>query len=589
YAMVDRVATTGTVWMGMTTGCCQCHSHKYDPISHTDYYRLFALLNNADEPDQLLPDPAVTARREQLQSQIEQLDQSLLATLQERLAEKQAGATLPDRFAEWFQQEQNAAINWQTVPVLEASSNLPRLEVLEDGSVFSTGDITKRDQFQLTLDTSIFASPITAICLEVMPDDRLPARGPGRAFYEGRQGDFFLSELAATRDGKPLPFADGLVSYGKISIGSGSADAANVFDGDGSTGWSTSGKEGEAHQLLLRFAEPVPAGQSINLSMLFERHFAASLGRFRILATTSTRDLRVPRSGCDLEHQLATFTGKPEDARKQFEKQFLLQVPELNDLQEKRAKLFEQMPEFPTTLVMRERPADNPRPTYRHHRGEFLSPREEVTPAVPLLFPPLPEGTPADRLALARWLVSERNPLAARVAVNRYWQAIFGQGIVSSPGDFGTQSNIPTHPELLDWLASEFIAGNWSRKAILKTIVMSATYRQTSEVSAAVYQADPDNRWLARGPRIRLAAETIRDSLLAASGLLSSKMYGPGVYPPQPQSVTALAYGNVQWNPSTGEDRYRRSLYTFRKRTAPFAAMTTFDAPTGESCTVQRD
>jgi hypothetical protein len=247
------------------------------------------------------------------------------------------------------------------------------------------------------------------------------------------------------------------------------------------------------------------------------------------------------------------------------------------------------LPEPPAAMVMLERPADNPRPTHRYHRGEYLSPRELVEPAIPEVFASLTESLPKDRLELARWLVSDANPLVARVTVNRAWRAIFGDGLMRTSGDFGTQSDPPTHPELLDWLAVELVERGWSMKQLHRLIVGSATYRQSSNLSNELRARDPENRLLARGPRFRVDAETVRDMMLRASGRLSEKMFGPSVYPPQPGIVTELSYGNVKWNASPGEDRYRRSLYTFSKRTAPFAAYTVFDGPTGENCVPRRN
>ena len=243
-----------------------------------------------------------------------------------------------------------------------------------------------------------------------------------------------------------------------------------------------------------------------------------------------------------------------------------------------------------TTLVVRERPATNRRTTFRRHRGEFTQPEESVPPATPTFLPPLPADMPADRLAYARWLVSADNPLTARVTVNRHWQAFFGRGLVKSLDDFGYQSEPPTHPDLLDWLAVSFQDDfGWSQKQLHRLIVTSSTYRQASAVSPALASRDPDNLLLARGPRVRLEAEVIRDSLLSAAGLLSPKMYGPGVRPPQPEGVTEVAFGNPKWVPSTGADRHRRSIYTFQKRTAPFAMTVTFDGHSGESCVVRRE
>lgn len=594
YALVDRVATTGAVWLGLTTGCAQCHSHKYDPISQTDYYRLMALLNNADEPDLLIPDPDVAARRAEIEAEIARLEEALPDAFPPAggdgpLAERRRQA-LEAAFTAWITEQQAHLAPWTTLRPFEMTTNLPRLEVLEDGSIFSTGDITKRDVFTLRFRLDELSTPLTALRLEVLPDDRLPARGPGRCYYEGRQGDFFLSEVTADLDGERVAFGGASHSYGKISIGSGTAEAVNVIDGEGSTGWSTSGREGEAHELVLNLKQPLPAAGVLTVELLFERHFAASLGRFR-LSATSAGD--APRAS-ELPTDVQTLLLRPREEWSAAElatvqREFLRRTPLLAKEREPIEKLRQSLPAFPTTLVFVERPADNPRPTHRHHRGEYLSPREEVEPGLPAFLLAFTAEPPRDRLALARWLVSRENPLAARVAVNQAWRAFFGRGLVETAGDFGTQAEPPSHPELLDWLACEFMDGGWSLKELHRRIVTSGTYRQSSGETPELHARDPDNRLLARGPRHRLEAEILRDSLLAASGLLSARIGGPSVFPPQPASVTALAYGNEAWKVSTGEDRYRRSLYTYSKRTAPFAAYAVFDAPSGESCTARRD
>jgi hypothetical protein len=253
-------------------------------------------------------------------------------------------------------------------------------------------------------------------------------------------------------------------------------------------------------------------------------------------------------------------------------------------------KLRAEMPKLPTTLVMHERSPDHARKTFRHHRGEFLQPKEEVKPITPAFLPGLPPGAPTNRLGFAEWLVSKENPLTARVVMNRQWEAFFGRGLVRTMEDFGFQGELPTHPQLLDWLAVEFMKRGWSMKEMHKLIVMSATYRQSNRVTPELVQRDPNNLLLARGPRFRVEAETVRDAALVASGLLSEKIGGPSVFPPQIPSITTEgAYGPLQWKVSEGADRYRRSLYTFAKRTAPFAMTSTFDGPSGEACLARRD
>jgi len=645
HAMVDRVAVTGTVWLGLTTGCAQCHSHKYDPISHTDYYQLMALLNNADEPEMRVRDAAIVAQRDALQAEIAQLEAGLADQFPPAegtgpLAQRRAD-NLAASFTQWLATARERAVDWQVLRPVEWTSNLPRLEVLADGSIFSSGDITKRDLFALTFrgvsansdspSTSNSPSPVgvppgtTALRIEVLPDERLPAGGPGRSYYEGRKGDFFLSEVTATADGRPLPFSGASHSYGKISIGSGDAKATNVIDGEGSTGWSTAEREGEPHQLVLVLAEPLAEVGDLRIELLFERHFAASLGRFRLSATTAADGATASELPVDIEQ---TLTQAPDswsdDQQARMRSYYLSIAPELADARQRIDDLRARLPEPPTTLVMQERPADSPRPTFRHHRGEYLQPRERVEPSLPALFrdgiaaasgaddpgeqaaqtgdanpsastTTVLESAPTNRLEFAQWLASRQNPLVGRITVNRAWRDFFGHGLMRTSGDFGTQSDAPTHPQLLDWLAVEFTtpasAGglDWSLKRLHRLIVTSATYRQSSQVDAELLERDLQNRLLARGPRFRLDAEKIRDSMLQSSGLLSSKMGGPSLYPPQPKSVASLAYGNTGWPVSQGEDRYRRSLYTFSKRTAPFAAYAVFDGPSGEICLARRD
>ena len=241
-----------------------------------------------------------------------------------------------------------------------------------------------------------------------------------------------------------------------------------------------------------------------------------------------------------------------------------------------------------TTPILRELPAEDQRETFVHKSGNFRNLGQRVTAGVPAAFHSLPEGAPANRLGLARWITSDENPLTARVTVNRLWARLFGKGIVTTEEDFGTQGEPPTHPQLLDWLATEFVRSGWDVKAMLTTMVTSSTYRQTSNVTPDRLEADPDNTLLSRGPRFRLSAEMLRDQALAASGLLSAKIGGPPVMPWQPEGIWQVVYSSKQWETSPGEDRYRRALYTLWRRTSPYPAMTTFDAPSGETCTIRR-
>ncbi|MDF1752869.1 MAG: PSD1 and planctomycete cytochrome C domain-containing protein [Verrucomicrobiales bacterium] len=565
HAMVDRVATTGTVWMGLTTGCAQCHTHKFDPITHTDYFSMMALLNNADEPVIDVPSADLIQKRTEIKNQIGALEQKLISEID------------PIRYFNWYRDSLEKTAAWIVPAVISMKSSSPHLTLQSDGSVFASGDFTKRDVYDLTLDISGIAEPVTALRIEPIPDKRLPGNGSGVAYYEGVPGDFFLSEVETNADGRDLKFKSGSVDYGKVKTGFGTAVASNVFDGDATSGWATGEQETKRHELVLNFGEPVK-GEKLEVSLLFQRHFAAALGRFRISVTTDKGTV-LARSGVSdmIRSQGETLM-----------RQYVRSAPEFKEGQEALAELEKQIPEFPQTLVMKEWERAT-RPTYRHHRGEYLQPKEQVRPAIPAVFGQLPEGEPANRLTFAKWLVSESNPLVARVTVNRAWRSFFGRGIVNTAGDFGFQSELPSHPELLDFLAVKFMDDGWSLKSLHRLFVSSRTYQQYSAVSPALLEADPENIYLARGPRFRMSGEMIRDSMLLTSGLLSQKIGGPSVRPPQPETVTTVAYGSPKWEADSGAARYRRSLYTLHKRTAPFAAYLTFDGPTGESCLPRRN
>ncbi|TVS09742.1 MAG: DUF1553 domain-containing protein [Planctomycetaceae bacterium] len=593
HAMTDRVATTGTAWLGLTLGCAQCHTHKYDPVSHHEYFGVMALLNNADEPELELPQEDLDAQHHRNVQQAEQL----LAQLPEQFPVDEEGdqpiderrrAELDRRWADWLLQQRSAAVEWTPWRPVEAASNLPLLTVQPDDSVFASGDFTKDDTYRLR-----FAAPkreIYAVRLEALPDPRLPAGGPGMTYYEGTKGDFFLGVFQLSDGQQPLPIAGASASYAKNRFGNNPVSAELTLDGDPQTGWSVHDRTGERHVAVYVLDPPWSGETDLHLTMTFGRHFSSSLGRFRISVTSD------PRAGqaLDLPEQADQWLPLPESqwpdqVRESLWHAFLLSLPELAEPAKKIQQL-RKRPEYPTTLVMQERPPENPRPTHLHHRGEFLEPQEQVDPGVPVFLPPLPADQPPNRLTFARWLVSEDNPLTARVTVNRHWAAFFGNGLVPTIDDFGYQGQMPTHPELLDWLAVRFMQSGWSLKWLHQEIVMSATYQQSSRVTEELAQWDPDNRWLARGPRVRLEAELIRDGALLSSGLLSDTLGGPSVFPPQPEGVTTEGtYGPLTWKASTGPDRYRRSLYTFIKRTAPFAMYNTFDAPTGESCVARRD
>jgi len=585
-AMTDRVATTATTWLGLTLGCAQCHTHKFDPIPHDEYFRFMALMDNADEPEIAVASPEVAARRRDLEGQIV----AKLAELPARFPLGE-GSSLEDQrpeaerheeaarrnFRDWLAREAAQAVRWTVLTPVEAKTNLPLLTIQPDGSVFASGDQTKSDTYSLAFRDT--APGITALRIEALPDPRLPKNGPGRVYYEGSAGDFFLSEFDVLSAGADVPF--------ERAIGA----PATAIDGDPQTGWSIPGGQGREHSAIVVLKAPLAGTTEFDVRLLFERYHAAGLGRFRISATTEPA-ARIARTMPTEIEALLTIANEARTAEQsdQLFRHYLTIAPELAKEREAIEALRKALPTDPTTLIMQERPPENPRPTLTRERGEYLRPGKPIEPGVLSILHPLPADAPRNRLGLARWLVSRENPLVGRVTMNRQWSAFFGRGLVRTTQDFGYQGELPSHPELLDWLAVEFANQGWSLKRMNRLIATSATYRQSSRMTPQGQSRDPENRLLARGPRVRLEAEAVRDSVLVAAGLLSGKIGGPSVFPPQPPGVAAEGvFGPTGWVVSQGEDRYRRGLYTFSKRTAPFAMLAAFDAPSGETCIAGRE
>lgn len=576
YAMVDRVNTTAATWLGLTMGCAQCHSHKYDPINHHDYYSLMAFLNNADDVDYSITN---TDALKPVKSDTMALRNQREGILKEWKSKNEPPLNM--QYQAWVEQQRSSLARWETVIPVKSEGGLIQLKVQSDGSLLGHGDISKQDVYELAF-TGDFTGA-KGLRLEVLPDDSLPAGGPGMCDYEGPKGDFFLGELEVRADGEKVHLKNPSESYFKNHFGNGRAGAAQALDGDMQTGWSCAGKFGQRHEAVFEM-DGLPKGiKTLQLKMTFGRHYACPLGRFRISIT---------RSPAPKASSLDEIVQKQVFAKNSALDQDDLILAYLSTLQEfkKRIAELEQIERVtftgPSTLVLKERPQDHPRKTFLRHRGEYLSPTREVQSSLPAFLEgaKIPGG---NRLDLAQWMFSGKNPLTARVTANRAWHAFFGVGIVRTLEDFGVQGEYPSHPELLDWLALELVRSDWSLKKLHKTIVTSATYRQaSSRKDGQIIHA----RLLNAFPRTRLEAEMIRDTILSGTGLLSEKMGGPSVYPQQPAGVTTEGtYGKLDWTTSPGEDRYRRGLYTFMKRTAPYAMFATFDAPTGEACLPRRE
>lgn len=490
------------------------------------------------------------------------------------------------KFEAWQEREAGRARSWTPLRPVSATSNIPVLTVEGDASVFVTSDMTKSDVYELGFRGDL--TGITALRLEAMPDDRLPRRGPGRVAYEGPFGDFFLSTFSVRAGGQPVK----LVRASQTHAAGGNT-AERALDDDQQSGWSIDGGQGRLQVAVFNLEKPLDARDGFAVSMLFEKYYAAGLGRFRISATTDPRGAEALAWPDALQAALLRpATARTAEETEGLRRLFAESAPELASARAEIEKVRREMPAFPTTLVMQERPPENPRITRVRHRGEYLQPGEAVPAGLPAVFASLlgDRRPPRNRLEFAQWLVSRENPLTARVTMNRHWAALFGRGLVRTAEDFGFQGELPTHPELLDWLAVEFMDRGWSQKQMHRLMVTSSTYRQSSRVAPAALEKDPQNRLLARAPRFRIEGELVRDLVLQASGLLSGKIGGPSVFPPQLASITREGtYGPLDWVVSRGEDRYRRGLYTFAKRTAPYATFGIFDAPSGEACTARRE
>lgn len=363
------------------------------------------------------------------------------------------------------------------------------------------------------------------------------------------------------------------------------------------SGWAVGGQTAIAHQLVIVSETAVQVDEPSTLQITIEQkspHENHLLGHFRIGMTADANAVLRSRLPADL----TALLDKPVDERQPediarfaqyYREQFAPELADQRQQLEKASTELGNIAPITSVPVLREM-TDGRRETFLQFRGDWQTTGHKVVEGVPAIFHSLNGDQTPNRLGLAKWLVDEANPLTARVVVNRYWEALFGRGLVETSEDFGTQGDLPTHPELLDWLATEFVRIGWDRKAMLRQIVMSATYRQDARITDESVTADPDNRWLAQGPRIRLSAEMVRDQALFVSGLLSSKMYGPPVNPPQPSQGLRAAFGSsTDWKTSEGEDRYRRGIYTSWRRSNPYPSMATFDAPNREVCTVRRN
>ncbi|WP_166820478.1 PSD1 and planctomycete cytochrome C domain-containing protein [Thalassoroseus pseudoceratinae] len=591
--VMDRLVTTGQVWLGLTIGCARCHDHKYDPISQKEFYQLYAYFNQVPErgmrgfdPREQIPSPLAIEQHRQRDRQIAELKAKLEQPLDWR--------THLDAWAKEVARESRKG--WNVLAPMEMkSSGGTTLTKLDDDSVLASGANPRKDIYTIT--TQTVEQNITAVRLEALTHDTLPGGGPGRH----SNSNFVLSEFELTAVSVEDPTRRQTVKFQKAiaDYSQKNYEIGKSIDGTvaGNNGWAVDGPTRKEPTTALFIAEKpfgFPEGTQLEFRLRHEAGFAThGIGRPRFAITTdSPQSIGFDEIPAEIR-RLAKVSPKTrtESQTQQLKAYFLTHHDPRNDLQERIAALEKQKAEgFPATMIMRELP--QPRATHILNRGQYDQPTEKVSTGVPAILPPLPKDALTNRLGLARWLFHPKHPLTARVAVNRYWQRMFGLGLVKTSEDFGIQGELPSHPELLDWLALEFIRSGWDIKHMQRLIVMSATYRQSSHVGQAAYQTDPENRLLARGPRIRLDAEEIRDAALFASGLLVDRVGGKSVYPYQPKGLWLELNNRPGYSQAypqgSGEDLYRRGLYTFWKRTAPSPMLKLLDAPEREFCTLQR-
>ena len=580
-SIVDRVNTTSTVFLGLTMACAQCHDHKYDPISHREYYGFFAFLNNDDEPHLEVAQHDITQEREKALQEIARLESALVARLAANDAKSADTDGLDHKFEEWCKLAAAETRHWTILePVEWTSENNVTLTKLDDKSLLASGDNPELDTYTITY--RVPQGRITGLRLEALPDVSLPKHGPGRGYLK-EDGSFLLSEIAvAAREpsAKGNKSSDEHVTLVHPAASIHQERAADAIDGNKLTGWHIRGGVGRRQCSAYEFAEPLNAEQDTELIVTLVQNFAhqQTIGRFRIWITTDAGPLPAPDMPLEVEQLLGTPSSEWSEGQTNEVKRYYVSIAaKLREEYKQVAELRKRLPAQPTTMILAQRPT--PRITHQHIRGDFARPGKEVAANVPGFLPPLPTNAPRNRLTLARWLVDEQNPLTARVTVNQIWQCYFGRGLVNTPEDFGTQGAAPSHPELLDWLACRFMEEGWNLKQLHRLIVTSATYRQGSSADNEKREADPQNILLSHSPRFRLQAETIRDISLTASGLLNTKLGGPSVFTPQPAGALAGAFGDPKWPNASGAERFRRALYTHRKRSAPYAAFAAFDAP----------
>lgn len=602
----DRIDAIGKSMLGLTAQCAQCHTHKYDPLTHDEYYGMFAFLNGISETSMGAYTLEENKTKDQLLAEIASIDQGI----------RQSSPEVEEKYQAW-QREMLALprTEWELLELYQLGDSGQSYLPQPDRSIINMGYANTRGVEVFSTNTEM--PVIRAARLEIMNDPYLPMNGPGRS----TRGTGALSEFvirAGKEDGKvdKLVFKNPVASVNPPVVpldakrfpinGKGEQNdrrtgpAAFALDGDEKTAWTHErdpARNQDPAVLTFELAEPWVSDTKTYLRYnLVQQHggynsddnMTYNLGRVRLSISAT-----LPNALDQMPPLVREALETPAEKRSAVQEARLFahwreMQPEHATLTGKIESLYAQVPLATWALVAAQ--AKNVPETRLFERGEQTHPKHVVNPHVPAFLHPLPPGEPQSRLTFAKWLVDPKSPVAARVFVNRVWQAYFGVGLLETSEDFGHQAARPSHPELLDWLACEFMESGWDRKRLHRLIVNSATYQQQSIASEALRERDPHNRLLARGPRFRAPAETVRDIQLATSGLLNPTLGGRSVYPPAPDYLfqRPVSYGPKTWIVETDAQRYRRALYTFRFRSVPYPMLTTFDAPNGSVSCVRR-
>jgi hypothetical protein len=605
-AMFDRMDAISKSMLGLTVSCAQCHNHKFDPYSQEEYYKVFAFLNDSHEATMPVYTPQEQMRRADIFRKVKEIEEDLRHRTQD----------WKPRMSEW-ERALPKQPTWSTLKfeVDDISTGGQRYLPMDDGSWLAQGYAPTKHKVKMTA-AQPGLSRVTAFQLELLNDPNLPMGGPGRSILGTGALTEFEVEVSSKKapDAKPvglkiarasadinLPETPLLAMYddkSKKRRVTGPIEFA--IDGKDETSWGHDAgpvARNLPRKAVFVLAEPLAIDSDTILTVYLKQNGGGwnsddnqnhNLGRVRVSVTNAPDAVADP-----LPFNVRTILNIAPTLRSEAQRNAVFSywrtlVPEWKDANEAIAELWKQHPEGSSQLILEAR--EKTRDTHILMRGDFLKPAKLVEPGVPAVLNPLPPGAPPTRMTFANWMTARNAPTTARVAVNRMWQAYFGNGIVSTSEDFGKQGDHPSHPELLDWLAVELMDNKWSQKHIHRLIVNSSTYRQSSKVTPELLSKDPYNRLLAHAPRLRVEGEIVRDIALAASGLLNPAIGGPPVYPPAPEFLfqPPTSYGPKNWPLDTGSQRYRRALYTHRYRSVPYPVLQNFDTPNGDASCPKR-